>query len=41
MVGVQVAHAHTLHTTNHHRYLFILLLVAGCLTFCAANILLP
>ena len=40
MVGVQVAHAHTLHTTNHLRYVFILLLVVGCLAFCAANILL-
>ena len=41
MVGVQVAHAHTLHTTNHLRYLFLVLLIVGCSAFCAANILLP
>ena len=41
MVGVQVAHAHTLHTANHLRYVFLLLLVMGCLAFCAANILMP
>ena len=39
MVAVQVAHAHTLRTTMHHRYLFILLLIAGCLGLCAANLL--
>ena len=41
MVAVQVAHAHTLNITNHHRYLFILLLIVGSMAFCAANILLP
>ena len=41
MVGVQVAHAHTLHTTNHHRYVFMVLLIVGCCAFCAASILLP
>ena len=41
MVGVQMAHAHTLHTTNHLRYLFIVLLIVGCCAFSAANILLP
>ena len=41
MVGVQVAHTHTLHTTNHLRYLFIVMLIVGCCAFCAANILLP
>ena len=39
MVAVQVAHAHTLRTTMHHRYLFILLLIAGCIGLCAANLL--
>ncbi len=41
MVAVQVAHAHTLNITNHHRYLYILLLIVGSMAFCAANILLP
>ena len=41
MVGVQVAHAHTLHPTNHLRYLFIVLLIVGCCAFFAANFLLP
>ena len=41
MLGVQMAHAHTLHTTNHLRYLFIVLLIVGCCAFSAANILLP
>ena len=39
--GVQVAHAHTLHTTNGFRYIFILLLIAGCIAFATANFLTP
>ncbi len=41
MAAVQVSHAHTLHTTNHRRYLFIVLLIVGSMAFFAANIMLP
>lgn len=41
MVAVQVAHAHTLHTTHRFRYLLMLLFVVGSLAFGAANILMP
>ena len=39
MVAVQVAQAHTLHTTNSRRYLLMLLLVAACLAFAVTNLM--
>lgn len=39
MVSVQVAHAHTLHSTQAHRYLFLLLFMAGCLVSGLVNLL--
>lgn len=41
MVAVQIAHAHTLRTSLQFRFVFILLLIAGCLGFYAANLLMP
>ncbi len=41
MVAVQIAHAHTLHPANGLRYVFILLLLVGCIAFAAVNILMP
>ena len=38
MVAVQIAHAHTLRTSPL-RYVFILLLIVGCIAFYAANLL--
>jgi len=40
MVAVQIAHTHTLRTSPF-RYLLMLLLIAGCLGFYAANLLYP
>lgn len=36
-VAVQIAHAHTLRATLHNRYILLLVFIAGCLGFCAAN----
>ena len=41
MVAVQIAHAHTLRSTHGYRYIFILLLIVGCLAFAAVNLLMP
>ena len=41
MVAIQLAHAHTLRTTIPHRYVFLLLLIAGCMAFFAANLMAP
>jgi len=41
MTAVQIAHAHTLRATMPYRFVFILLMIAGCLGFYAANLLLP
>jgi len=41
MVAVQVANTHTLRTTVHYRYIFMLLLIAGALGFCAAQLIMP
>jgi len=41
MVAVQIAHAHTLRATMSYRYIFILLFIAGCIGFAAANMILP
>lgn len=41
MVAVQIAHAHTLHTANGFRYIFILMLIAVCIAFAVADILTP
>lgn len=41
MVAVQVAHAHNLRATMPYRYVFILLFIAGCIGFYAANLYLP
>ena len=40
MTAVQIAHAHTLRTAPF-RYVFILLLIAGCFAFYTANLLMP
>ena len=40
MVAVQIAHAHTLRTTPF-RYVFLLLLIVGCIAFYSANLLVP
>lgn len=39
MVAVQVAHTHTLRTTVRHRYVFMLLLILGCIGMGAAQML--
>ena len=39
MVSIQVAHGHTLHATRPHRYVFLLLFIAGCLAAGAANLM--
>ena len=41
MTAVQIAHAHTLRATHGFRYVFILLLIAVCIAFAAANIFTP
>jgi hypothetical protein len=41
MTAVQIAHFHTLRNTFQHRYIFILLLIAGCIGLFAANALMP
>ena len=38
MVAVQIAHVHTLRTTMQYRYVFILLIIAGCIGFFAINL---
>jgi hypothetical protein len=40
MTAVQIAHAHTLRTAPF-RYVFLLLLIAGCFAFYTANLLMP
>ena len=40
MVAVQVAQVHSLRTSPF-RYIFLLLLIAGCAGFCVANLMLP
>lgn len=40
MVAVQIAQVHSLRTSPF-RYIFLLLFVAGCLGFCAVNLMLP
>ena len=41
MVAVQIAHVHTLHPMHGLRYVFILLLIVGCITCATVNILMP
>lgn len=41
MTAVQIAHFHTLRTTRPFRFIFIVLLVAGCIGFYCANLMLP
>ena len=41
MAAIQGALAHILRTSMHYRYVFILLLMAGCLGSYAANLLMP
>jgi len=41
MVGVQLAHAHTLRATRAHRYLLIVLFIVGCAAFFTANLMAP
>lgn len=41
MTSVQVAHTHTLRATRPHRYLFLLLLIAGCIASFAVNVIKP
>ena len=41
MTAVQIAHFHTLRNMFQHRYIFILLLIAGCIGLFAANVLMP
>lgn len=40
MVAVQVAQVHSLRTSPF-RYIFLLLFIAGCIGFCAVNLMLP
>ena len=41
MTSVQVAHTHTLRTTRPHRYVFLLLLIAGCIASFAVSVIKP
>lgn len=41
MVAVQIAHTHTLHTHNGYRYVWLLLLIVGCIAMAAANLFTP
>jgi len=41
MVAVQVAQAHTLHTANSRRHVFLFLLIAVCLGFAATSLMMP
>ena len=40
-VAVQIAHAHTVKTTFHNRYVLLLLFIAACVGFGVTNLLLP
>ena len=39
MTAIQIAHFHTLRIMFQHRYIFILLLIAGCIGLFAAYVL--
>lgn len=41
MVAVQIAHVHTLRATKSSRFIFILLVIAGCVGFYVANLMMP
>lgn len=38
MTAIQIAHFHTLRTVFHNRYILLLVFIAGCIGFCAANL---